>query len=152
MGESGLELWTGEYRNTLDEKGRILFPAKLRSEFPDSTLVVTKGLDHCLWLFSLDGWQKLSSRLMESTGPFDTKNRQVLRRVIAPAQEVEIDGAGRLSIPASLREHAALSKDCVMLGIIKYVELWDAAAYRAYLEESEPLFREATEELGAIRL
>jgi MraZ protein len=152
VGKSGFELRTGEYRNTLDEKGRILFPAKLRSEFSDSTLVVTQGPDPCLWLFSLDEWQKLSSRLMESAGPFKAPNRLMLRRIVAPAQEVEIDGAGRLSIPASLRKYAALSKDCVMLGIVRYVELWNAAAYRAYLEESEPLFREATEELGAIRL
>ena len=87
---------------------------------------------------------------MESASPFNEKNRSVIRRIIAPAQEVEFDKAGRLSIPQTLREFARLSKDCVILGNIKYFELWDAESYNKYLEESEASFRDAAEELSAI--
>jgi MraZ protein len=145
-----MSLLTGEYRNTLDEKGRILFPSKMRGELKDNVLIVTQALDRCLWLFTPEEWENLSSKIMQSASPFNTKNRLVLRRLIAPAQEIEFDKAGRLSIPQSLREYALLEKDCILLGINKYIELWDASAYRSYLEESESSYREAAEDLGSI--
>jgi MraZ protein len=145
-----MDMLTGEYRNTLDEKGRILFPAKLRSELTGDMLIVTQALDHCLWLFTPEEWKIVSSKLMDSASPFNEKNRLVLRRFIAPAQEIEFDRSGRLSIPQSLREYASLSKDCVLLGVNKYIELWDAESYKTYLEQSEASFRDAAEELGTI--
>ncbi|MCI6323131.1 division/cell wall cluster transcriptional repressor MraZ [Treponema porcinum] len=145
-----MNLLTGEYRNTLDEKGRILFPTKLRTSMAGNVLVVTQAFDRCLWLFTPEEWENISSKLMENASPFNEKNRLVLRRFIAPAQEIEFDKSGRLSIPQSLREYASLSKDCVILGVNKYMELWDAESYKAYLTESEDSFRSAAEELNAI--
>ncbi|WP_407428212.1 division/cell wall cluster transcriptional repressor MraZ [Treponema sp.] len=149
-----MELLTGEYRNTLDEKGRVLFPSKLRNElFSDSdrnVLIVTQSFDHCLWLYTLDEWKNISSKIMETASPFNARNSLVLRHFIAPAQEVELDKAGRLSIPQSLREYAHLSKDCVILGINKYMELWDAQAYADYLGENEDSLKEAAEALSNI--
>ncbi len=145
-----MELLTGEYRNTLDEKGRILFPARLRQEITGNVLIITQALDHCLWLYTPEEWKNLSSKLMESASPFDPKARLVVRRLVAPAQEVEFDKAGRLSIPQSLRQYAGLTKDCVVLGINKYIELWDSEKYREYLAESEDSFLEATEGLRDI--
>jgi len=145
-----MELLTGEYRNTLDEKGRILFPSRLRSELKENVLMVTQALDGCLWLFTPEEWKSFSSKLMEAASPFNSNSRSVLRRLIAPAQEVEFDKAGRLSIPQSLRDYAGLSKECIILGINKYMELWDAAKYKTYLEETESSFREATEELSGL--
>lgn len=145
-----MNLLTGEYRNTLDEKGRILFPSKIRTELKDNVLIVTQGIDHCLWLYTPDEWNVFSSKIMESASPFNEKNRSVIRRIIAPAQEIEFDKAGRLSIPQTLREYASLSKECVILGNIKYFELWDASSYTNYLSESESSFRDAAEELSTI--
>lgn len=145
-----MSLLTGEYRNTLDEKGRILFPVKLRSELSSNVLILTQGLDRCLWLLTPEEWQNLSAKIIASASPFNAQARLVLRRLIAPAQEVEFDKAGRISIPQSLREYAQLSKECVVLGIDKYIELWDYAKYQAYLEESELSFKEATEGLSTI--
>jgi MraZ protein len=145
-----MNMLTGEYRNTLDEKGRILFPSKLRSELTGNVLVVTQSLDRCLWFFTPEEWKNVSSKLMDSASPFNEKNRLVLRRFIAPAQELEFDRTGRLSIPQSLREYASLSKECILLGVNKYLELWDAESYRSYLEQSEASFRDAAEELGTI--
>ena len=105
-----------------------------------------------LWLFPAEEWKNFSEKLMEAASPFSGKSRLVVRHLIAPAQSVDFDKSGRLSIPPSLREYASLSKECIFLGINKYIELWDAAAYKAYLDENEPVFREAAEELRSIYL
>ena len=147
-----MNLLTGEFRNTLDEKGRISLPARLRGELLGSEFVLTQGVDSCLWLFPPDQWSTLSKKLMESTSLFSARARLVQRRILAPAQEVEVDKLGRIAIPQSLREFAKLSKECVILGISKYIEIWDGEAYRAYLEENESEFLAAAEELGGLTL
>lgn len=147
-----MELLTGEFKNTLDEKGRLSLPVRLRSELPGNILVMTQGVDRCLWLFAPDQWKILSQKLMETTSPFQARSRMVQRRIIAPAQEVEIDKAGRIAIPQSLREFAVLNRECVILGIDKYIEIWDVDQYRQYWNENEAEFRSAAEELGSVFL
>lgn len=147
-----MNLLTGEFRNSLDEKGRLSLPARLRGELPGTTFVLTQGVDNCLWLFTPEEWSVLSQKLMESTSLFQAKSRLVQRRILAPAQEVEVDKLGRIPVPQSLREWAGLTKDCIILGITKYIEIWDAEAYRKYWEENESEFRAAAEELGGLTL
>ena len=139
---------TGEFHNSLDEKGRILIPSRIRNEIAGNTLILTRGIDRCLWLFPIDEWTKISQGLMESTSLFQSKARMIQRRIIAPAQEMEIDKAGRINISPALREYAGLEKDCIILGIENYLELWSESEYRLYLEETEPDFQAAAEELG----
>ena len=146
--ESGGTVITGEYHNSLDEKGRILIPSRIRNEIAGNTLVLTRGIDRCLWLFPIDEWTKISQGLMESTSLFQSKARMIQRRIIAPAQEMEIDKAGRINISPALREYAGLEKDCIILGIENYLELGSESEYRLYLEETEPDFQAAAEELG----
>ncbi len=141
---------TGEYRNAVDEKGRLLVPSRVRNEIAGSVLVVTRGLDTCLWLFEPEVWTRFSEKIMGATSPFDAKARVIQRRIIAPAQEMEIDKAGRITIPQTLRDYAKLKKDSVILGIKKYLELWDEAEYLAYCESTEEAFQEAAEELGGL--
>ena len=146
-----MNLLTGEYKNTLDDKARFLFPAKLRSALSSNVLIVTQAIvDRCLWLFTPEEWEKISSKLMDNASPFSAKNRLIMRSFISPAQEIEFDKAGRLSIPQSLREYASLSKDCIVLGVNKYLELWDSSSYNAYLSENEANLLEASEELNSI--
>jgi len=147
-----MNLLTGEFRNTLDEKGRLSLPARLRGELPGINLVLTQGVDNCLWLFPPEQWAELSSKRMASTSLFQARSRLVQRRILAPAQEVEVDRLGRISIPQSLREWAGLSRECVILGISRYIEIWDADAYKAYLAANEGEFLAATEELGGLTL
>ena len=139
---------TGQYRNALDDKGRLLVPSKLRSEVPGNTLVITSGIDRCLWLFPPEEWKQLSDKLMEAASPFSRRARLLQRRIIAPAQEVELDKTGRILIPPSLKETAGLKKECILHGIKKYIEIWDVDEYKAYLDENENEFQEAAEELG----
>lgn len=147
-----MEMLIGEYRNTLDEKGRILFPAKLRSVLEQNELMVTQGLDHCLMLFTVEEWKELNQKIVGSASLFNDQKRLVMRRFIAPAQKIEFDKTGRLSIPQSLREYASLSGECVILGINKYMELWNAETYKEYLEATESSFQQAAESMGDILL
>ncbi|MDP3179504.1 MAG: division/cell wall cluster transcriptional repressor MraZ, partial [Spirochaetaceae bacterium] len=140
------------FRNTLDEKGRLSLPAKLRAGLPGNEFVLTQGIDACLWLFAPEQWGTLSTKIMESTSLFAARARLIQRRILAPAQEVELDKLGRIAIPQSLREFASLSKDCVILGISKYIEIWDGEAYRKYLEDNDSEFAQAAEELGGLTL
>jgi len=139
---------TGEYKNALDEKGRILIPAKIRAEITGNTLVLTRGIDKCLWLFPTEQWRKISNQLMESTSVFQSKARLIQRRIIAPAQEIEIDKAGRINIAPTLREYAALTKECIIHGIGTHIEIWSEEIYQQYWAEKEDELQEASEGLG----
>jgi MraZ protein len=141
---------TGEFRITLDEKGRLMIPSRMRTEIASDVLVLTRGVDNCLWLFTVDEWKKISEKLLDSTSIFQSKARLIQRRIIAPAHEVEIDKAGRINIAGTLREYAGLEKEVVILGINDYIEIWDEKAYKAYLDENEEEFQEAAEEIGRI--
>ena len=139
---------TGQFRNSLDEKGRLLIPAKMRAEIPGSELVITRGIDRCLWLFPPEEWKTISDSLMGAASPFMKKARLLQRRIIAPAQEIEIDKTGRINIPSALQEAAGLKRECIIQGIKRFIEVWDVDEYEAYLEESESELQEAAEELG----
>ncbi len=145
-----MNLLTGEYNNTIDEKGRISFPAKLRSAVNQNVLMVTKGLDACLWLFTIEEFESFRDKLTGNASMMKKKNLQVVRHFVASAQPVEFDKSGRLSIPQSLREYAHLNKDCTVLGISNFVEVWDAETYCEYQKENEESFREAAEEFNDI--
>jgi len=141
---------TGEYRNTLDEKGRLLIPSRIRTEIPGNLLVITQGVDKCLWLFPPEEWKRISDNLMTSTSIFQSRARLIQRRIVAPAQETEIDKSGRINISPTLRDYAGLTKDAVILGIKNYIEVWDEAVYREWWADKESEFQEAAEELGKV--
>lgn len=141
---------TGEYKNTIDEKGRIMIPSKIRSGIDGNFLVVTRGVEKCLWLFTPGEWSRISDSIMGSTSLFKSKTRLLQRRIVAPAQECEIDKAGRINIPPSLRTSAGLTKETIVLGVEKYMEIWDETEYNSYLDASEADFIEAAEELDEI--
>jgi len=139
---------TGEFRCSLDEKGRLLIPARMRSEVAGNMVVLTRGVENCLWLFPPEEWKTFSEKLIGSTSLFQEESRLIQRRMIAPAQEADIDKAGRIVIPPTLRDYADLKKECLILGLKKYMEIWSEASYDAYLDENEAKFKQAAERLG----
>ncbi|TFH05328.1 MAG: hypothetical protein E4H09_02175, partial [Spirochaetales bacterium] len=106
----GYEMNTGEFHIALDEKGRLLIPSRIRNEVSGSALVVTRSIDKCLWIFSPDEWRSFSEKLMGASSPLSRLGRLLQRRIVAPAQEIELDRSGRLNIPKSLQEQAGLSR------------------------------------------
>lgn len=113
----------GEYEHTLDAKGRISMPAKLRKDMGD-TFVVTKGLDGCLFAFSGEEWLNFETKLKSL--PLSDKNaRNFVRFFLAGATECELDKQGRFLIPANLRLSAKLEKDAVIIGVGTRLEIWN---------------------------
>jgi len=141
---------TGEFRAAIDEKGRVLIPARLRNEVAGNTLIVTRGIENCLWVFAPLEWQRIADSLMRAASPFQAKARMLQRRIIAPAQDIELDKLGRLNIPGSLQESAELKRECVILGLMKYMEIWDVETYQKYTESTQDEFQDAAEELGGL--
>ena len=139
---------TGEYRYSLDEKNRLMIPSRIRAEVPGNSVMLTRGVEQCLWMFPHEEWKKVCQSLIGSTSLFQEKARLMQRRIVAPAQEAEIDRSGRIVIPSTLREFAGLRKECIILGIQTFLEIWDEASYAAYLAENEGRFKEAAEEIG----
>lgn len=125
---------TGEFRAALDDKGRLLIPTKLRSEFQGDTLILTKAIDKCLWLFSPTKWEVFSKTIQESLGMFSSRDLMIQRRIIGSALEIEVDKTGRIGVSSLLREYAGLVKDCVVVGIRTHLEIWDESAFMAYQE------------------
>ena len=144
------EYFSGEYYNTLDEKGRIAFPAKLRSILSGDAIWITKGMgnDKSLLIYSPDNWEKTVSELKEKLSIYNDKTRWLYRKFISPAREIVIDKNGRIAIPQSLREHANLKKDCVFLGMNTVIELWDVDTYKIEDEKAENVGLEIFEELS----
>ena len=145
---------TGEYRNTIDEKGRILIPSQLRSALGDnSTLIITRAVEPCLWLMLPPFFENIRAKIMDGPGAmFDSNLRLLQRRIIAPAMECEIDKSGRLLIPPQLRDGVGLAvkEESVLLGISTYLELWSVAAYDTFLSASEPSFTAASQSLSLL--
>jgi MraZ protein len=139
---------TGEYRYSLDDKNRLMIPARIRAEISGNSVVLTRGVENCLWLFTHEEWKKVVQSLIGSTSLFQEKARLMQRRIIAPAQETEIDRSGRIIIPTTLKEFAELKKECIILGIQSYIEIWEEQSYLAYLQANENRFKEAAEEIG----
>lgn len=118
--------------NSIDDKGRIMLPVKLREALKEVELVLTRGIEDCLWLFPLTVWQGFSGRVQNSVSIFDPNSRLIQRRILAPAQEAALDASGRLKLSPSVMQMAKLKKECYLIGMGDHVEIWDAAVYEAY--------------------
>jgi MraZ protein len=127
----------GEYKITLDDKGRLSLPSRIRAALEDQVHMLTKGPDGCLWLYPMAEWEKLMEKVRSASTAFSAEFRALRRRLIGPAQEVEIDKAGRIAIPQTLREYAELVRDCIVLGQDDFVEIWDAGRHRLYDDGSD---------------
>ncbi len=116
-------MFMGQYNHSLDAKGRVIVPAKLREELGD-TFVVTKGFDGCLFVYSDEGWKAFEDKF--NSLPLNNKDvRQLTRFFLAGAVSCEVDKQGRFNIPQYLREFAGLDKDVVLIGAGSRVEIWD---------------------------
>ena len=123
----------GEYEHTIDAKGRLSMPSKLRRDMGEA-FIVTKGLDGCLFAFSQDEWKNFETKLKSL--PLSDKNaRNFVRFFLAGATECEIDKQGRFLIPANLRTAASLEKEAVIIGVGTRLEIWDKKTWTSKDEE-----------------
>lgn len=123
----------GEYEHTIDAKGRLSMPSKLRRDMGEA-FIVTKGLDGCLFAFSQDEWKNFETKLKSL--PLSDKNaRNFVRFFLAGATECEIDKQGRFLIPSNLREAGKLEKEAVIIGVGTRLEIWNKEIWTSKDEE-----------------
>ncbi|SER64039.1 division/cell wall cluster transcriptional repressor MraZ [Salipaludibacillus aurantiacus] len=136
-------MFMGEYHHNIDDKGRMIIPAKFRDGL-GSTFVVTRGMDKCLFVYPEKEWQQLEQKL--KTLPFTKKDARAFTRFFfSGATECELDKQGRVNIASTLRSYAALDKECVVIGVSNRVEIWSKAIWEDYFAESEESFAEIAE-------
>lgn len=124
----------GEYNHTIDAKGRLNFPAKMREVLGES-FIVTRGLDHCLNVYSLIEWSKLEQSIGELPR---NKRRDIERFFFSGAVEVVPDRQGRIVISANLREYAKFDKNIVVVGASDHAEIWDEAIWKQEFDKLSP--------------
>ena len=136
----------GEYEHSIDTKGRMAMPAKLR-EGLGAKFIITKGLDGCLFVYAMDEWQRVEQKL--ASLPMSRKTaRDFTRFLFGGACEAECDKQGRVLLPANLRRYAALERDAVIVGVGSRAEIWDTAKWQQYNEESAEDVNELAEQLA----
>lgn len=138
----------GEYKHTLDEKNRISIPSKFRTVL-GKKIVITKGLDNCLSMYSLKDWSKIAAQLGElSFTQSDARNFN--RFLLASAHEVSIDSVGRVLIPDTLCSFAKIKTKVVFAGMYNRVEIWDESAWTSFNEQVSKNADAIAEKLGQI--
>lgn len=138
----------GQFNHTIDDKNRLSLPAKFRSEI-GTKVVITPGLDSCLFIFSMKEWEKIAERLSVREGSMlQADNRGFNRYLLGGAVEVEVDGAGRILVPEYLRERAKLESKVVFIGVKDRLELWEESAWDKYRLEVEGKAGSLAEKLG----
>lgn len=120
-------MYTGEYNHTVDSKGRLILPSKLREALGDE-FVVTKGVDGCLFVYDKTEWSEFEEKL-NALSITNRESRKVLRFFLSGAVSVEVDKQGRFLIPTNLREYAGVEKDVVLAGCGRNIEIWDKQRY-----------------------
>lgn len=141
-------MFIGEYHHAIDDKGRLAVPVKFREEIGES-VVVTRGLDNCLFLYTQQEWTGLADRL--SKLPVAKANtRAFARLMLAGAMELEVDKQGRVILPDYLRRYAGLKKKVVIAGLLNRLELWDSAAWQKYQTGTERKAGDIAEALGEL--
>lgn len=139
-------MFIGEYNGTIDDKARISIPAKFRSSLK-SKVVVTRGLDNSLVLYTLDEWKKLAEKL--ASLPISTANTRAFSRLmLAGAMDCDIDKQGRIVLPGYLKEYAKIGKKLVFAGMYSRVEIWSDELWIKYKTQTEKDSNKIAEALG----
>ena len=130
-------LLMGEYHHTIDEKGRITIPSKVRYDLGES-FVVTSGLDRCLYVYPKKEWETIITKYQKLPNTKDARN--FMRFFLSGATTCEFDKHGRINIQAPLIHYAELKKDCVIVGVSDHLEIWSQELWQQLLDENEENF------------
>lgn len=138
----------GEYTHTIDNKNRLSLPAKFRKEM-GKKVVITPGLDKCLWVFTLKEWEKISGKLSESS-VLTADNRSFNRFLFGGAVDTEVDALGRVLVPDFLKGRADLKTKVSIVGVQNRVEIWNEEAWQDYRQVVEKQADALAEKLGGM--
>ncbi len=140
-------MFKGEHHYSLDEKGRIVLPPKFRRALGNA-VVVTRGLDECISVYSPAEWARNEKKLRSQA----VSRRDFVRFMLASAEDVEIDGQGRLTLPAHLRQYAKIDREAVVIGVGARLEIWSQENWQKYIARVQSKAPEMASELKDLSL
>lgn len=141
-------MFIGEYKHNIDLKKRLALPSKFRKDLGKS-IVITRGLDNCLFVYPMKTWKELAEKL--GTMPIgESATRSFVRLMLAGAVDVNSDSQGRVLIPDYLKEYANLDKNVVVAGLFNRLEIWDEKEWDKYKQNAEKNTEEIAENLGKL--
>jgi len=136
----------GEYHHSIDDKGRLTIPAKLRYELGEE-FILTKGLDGCLFVYSKEEWNRITQKYKELPNTKDARN--YLRFFLSGACNCEFDKQGRINITSPLIKYADLNKECIIIGVNDRLEIWDKNRWEQFLLDNEDSMSDIADSLFA---
>jgi MraZ protein len=126
-----MKLFLGEYDHSLDDRGRITLPRKIRQELGDGEIVLSKGFDACIFGYDRESWEKEAGKQLESPVT-EQAGRELRRYLFAAAQKADIDKLGRILLPTHLKEYAGIRSEVKVIGAGDHFEIWDTSEWRKY--------------------
>ncbi len=143
----GDKMLAGSFEHKLDNKGRLVLPARFRGEL-GNVVVATIGFEHCIILYTVSRWQDFEGKL-NTLPSFKKSTRDLRRALFSNAMEQEIDSAGRIILPLALRNYGGINQEITVVGVDDHIEIWDTARWKEY-NSSLPDLAELSEELEGI--
>lgn len=133
----------GKETFSLDNKGRVSLPAKMRKSIPElaeNTFVVTRGLDKCIFAYPINEWEEKHKKSLEELNQYDAQNRQFLRRMLECSEDVALDSQQRITLPKDLLDWAGIESKVTIVGILDHIEFWNPATYDEYMNSCDESF------------
>lgn len=137
-------MFMGEYHHTIDDKGRLTIPSKIREELGND-FIVTRGLDGCLFLYKKEDWDKMINKYQNLPNVKDARN--FMRFLLSGANSLAFDRQGRINITLPLIKYADLKKDCVVIGVGDRLEIWDKDRWENFIDENIDSFSDIADNL-----
>ena len=145
-----MAMFVGEYHHNLDSKGRLIIPAKFRDQIGDE-IIFTRGMEGCIFGYPQAEWQKIEAKLAKL--PLTQRSaRKFTRLFYSGAMETEFDKQGRVNLTATLKEHADLIKECVIVGVSNRIEIWSEDRWQKFADEADDNYDDIAEDLDDIEL
>lgn len=142
-------MFMGEFHHTVDNKGRLIIPSRVREDLGDQ-FIVTRGLEKCLFIYPKNEWNNIIQKYKQLP---DTKDRRYFMRIfLSGATICELDKQGRINIPIPLLEYASLEKDCIIIGVDDRLEVWSKERWDVFITENEENLSDIADNLFASNL
>ena len=141
-------MFMGQFLHNIDEKGRIIIPSKLREQL-STFVVVTRGFDKCIALYSMEGWEKFQASLLTLPNTMQDARKNI-RVLVGSASSQEFDKQGRINIPANLIKEASINKECVIVGVLDHIEIWSKESWDSYYEDASSSLEDVAENLSFV--
>lgn len=129
-----MKLFLGEYDHTLDDRGRVTLPRKLRQELDETQIVLSRGFDRCIFGFDRERWEKEADKQL-ATPVTENEGRKIRRYMFAAAEKADIDKLGRILMPTHLKEYAGIQSAVKIIGAGDHFEIWDSVRWTDYSKD-----------------